>query len=87
MIVVTVELWPAGGGMIKTLARGVIWNDDTGTSEIGNYKASFSDQPEDNVVDIRFVGDYHTAGKNFSEPCFKRSLWYLVQKALDAVLP
>ena len=42
MIKITIELWPYGDSTkSKTIAEGIIYNDGTGTHEIGNYKSEF----------------------------------------------
>lgn len=45
MIVLTIEIWPQGDEERKRpVAVGVVYNDDTGTLELGNYRCAFTTQ-------------------------------------------
>lgn len=87
MIVVTVEMWP-GGDKSKRYLLGIatITNDATGTREIGNYDATFSDQvnivkggamPENLLVHAGRV-------ENFDRQ--RRNVWQLLNAALGDAL-
>ena len=42
MLVIKIELWPGGDeSSAREINRGYIWNDGTGTIDVGNYKAEF----------------------------------------------
>lgn len=76
MIVISVELWPAGKAMErKVLGLGTIANDGTGTFERGNYEVVFRDSEHTR---------YTTHIQDFDRG--KEAL-YLLRDALTQALP
>ena len=80
MLVVKVELWPGGDrSRSKTLGSGVIANDGTGDTKIGNYDAAFgpglAPRPEQ-CSGSRVTGFRRTGNK--------MRFWHLVTASLVA---
>jgi hypothetical protein len=77
MLLINVTLLPGGDAMAaKTIATGVIVNDETGTEERGNYFVRFQEADG--------AGDAHASVMEW--PRLKRGVWELVHEALEAAL-
>ena len=72
MLVVTVEVWPGGKKLRKkVLARGVIANDRTGTTDSGNY-----------TVELRGPGAKPLRGKVYRWHRLEQNVWLLIAEAI-----
>lgn len=82
MLIVKVELHNANTGEISEIARAVIYNDGTGTSEKGNYGARTWRGRTQEDLDKRKV---QRVGAVHGYPRLKLHVWNLVTEALGSM--
>lgn len=81
MLVLKLELHSAITHEISEIGRAIIYNDETGTNEIGNYKAVILEPGnQDMSLDSRLDAPYHGEVKGYyrAEP----NVWKLIKQAL-----
>lgn len=76
MIVITVEIWPFGyKDNRRTLSTAHIWNDGTGTNEIGNYGYRVFDE-NNKIINKGVIKNYPR----------RLMVWNLIYRILRKVL-
>ncbi len=81
MLVVKVELHSAITGEVQELGRTVIWNDATGTKQLGNYRVAVCGEGSTDYTQPQHAGwvtDY---------PRLTANIWNLVLRSLLSALP
>lgn len=82
MLVVKVELHHARTGEVRELGRTVIWNDDTGSREVGHYHVAVC-KPDSNNPQDYTCPERRGRVLNHDRAA---SVWSLVLKALQSAL-
>lgn len=79
MIKITIEVIPPvfSGKKVKTIGRGIIINDGTGTHRRGNYKFGLG----------KIQNNYRwKTGEIKNFPRLSKNVWYLLKEVLDEAL-
>jgi hypothetical protein len=85
MLVVKIELWPFGdAARAKEIARTYIWNQGTGTKELGDYGVHVCKEG-----DFQHPLDGYPAERSADIGAYPRRLpvWHLIIRALRATFP
>ena len=78
MIVIKIELWPKGNAdKSKEIGRAYLWNDGSGTKNVGHYKGKVMRRGSQKIWKEGTV-------KNF--PRLRLKVWNLVYRFLDNIL-
>ena len=84
MLVVKIELHSAITGKTTTLCQAVIYNDGSGSKNIGNYKVLIGGKGQ--ALHALLKKPWRR-GAVTKFPRAQRNAWYLLQEALAAVMP
>jgi hypothetical protein len=83
MLVVKVELHNANTGKVSEISRVVIYNDETGTAQMGNYRVCLARVAE--TDNRRVIADPTVLGRVERHPRQVQHVLCLVRKAIAAL--